>query len=107
MVEQNQSINGAGLNRVEGIGQGAGGVKKAGTTADGKDFKSVFMDSINEVNRLQAEADEARIELATGQTENVAEVFTAVKKAELAFQTLMQIRNQLMDAYEEIKQMRI
>jgi flagellar hook-basal body complex protein FliE len=45
--------------------------------------------------------------LTTGKTENVAEVFTAVKKAELAFQTLMQIRNKLSDAYEEIKQMRV
>jgi len=65
------------------------------------------MDSINEVNRLQAEAEEARINLATGQTDNVAEVLTAVKKAELAFQTLMQIRNKLLEAYDEIKQMRV
>ena len=68
---------------------------------------AALMRSIDEVNRLQAEADQARIDLVTGQTENVAEVFTAVKKAELAFQTLMQIRNKLMDAYEEIKQMRV
>lgn len=74
---------------------------------DGKDFKSLLMDSINEVNRLQSEADEARIGFATGQTENVAEVFTAIKKAEMAFQTLMQIRNSLSDAYDEIKQMRV
>jgi len=73
----------------------------------GKDFKSLLLDSINEVNRLQAEAEQARIDLATGKSENVAEVFTAVKKAELAFQTLMQIRNKLVDAYEEIKQMRV
>ena len=79
----------------------------APATESGKDFKSMLMNSINEVNRLQTEADEARISLATGQTENVAEVFTAVKKAELAFQTLMQIRNKLETAYEEIKQMRV
>jgi flagellar hook-basal body complex protein FliE len=37
----------------------------------------------------------------------VDEVFTAVKKAELAFQTLMQIQRKLLDAYDEIKQMRV
>ena len=57
--------------------------------APGQDFKTLLMDSINEVNRLQAEADQARIDLVTGKAENVAEVFTAVKKAELAFQTLI------------------
>ncbi len=106
MVEQFQGIGNGGVLRPDGVGSGQAG--KAGPSAgEGKDFKSVFMESINEVNRLQAEADQARIDLATGQTENVAEVFTAVKKAELAFQTLMQIRNQLMDAYDEIKAMRI
>jgi len=70
-------------------------------------FKNVLMQSIDEVNKLQADADDARMKLTTGKTENVAEVFTAVKKAELAFQTLMQIRNKLSDAYEEIKQMRV
>ena len=45
--------------------------------------------------------------LATGKSDNVSEVFTAVKKAELAFQTLMQMRNKLLDAYDEIRQMRI
>ncbi|KPK76470.1 MAG: hypothetical protein AMJ79_06610 [Phycisphaerae bacterium SM23_30] len=74
---------------------------------DGKDFKSLLMESINEVNRLQAEAETASINLATGKTESVDEVFTAVKKAELAFQTLMQIQRKLLDAYDEIKQMRV
>ena len=74
---------------------------------DGADFQSMLKNSIDEVNRLQQDAEQATTELATGKTDNVAEVFTAVKKAELAFQTLMQMRNQLMDAYDEIKQMRV
>ena len=74
---------------------------------DGQDFKNLLIKSINEVNRMQSEADEAAVNLTTGKTDNVAEVFTAVKKADLAFQTLMQIRNKLMEAYDEIKQMRV
>ena len=105
MVEQFNNINNtAGLIRPDTAKQSAQGPSQ---TADGKDFKSMLMDSIGEVNRLQTEADEARINLVTGKTDNVAEVFTAVKKAETAFQTLMQIRNKLMDAYEEIRQMRV
>jgi flagellar hook-basal body complex protein FliE len=104
MVEQFQGIQSPGILRPEtAVKPSVQGPQETG----GQDFKTYLMDSIQEVNRLQAEADQARIELATGKTENVAEVFTAVKKAELAFQTLMQIRNKLMDAYEEIKQMRV
>ncbi len=85
----------------------ASGPKNAQSPAGGKDFKSLLMESINEVNRLQSEADQARMDLATGKTDQVAEVFSAVKKADLAFQTLMQMRNKLLDAYEEVKQMKV
>jgi len=104
MVEQFNNINNTGLIRPDTANKPANG---PGQVADGKDFKSMLMDAIGEVNRLQTEADEARINLVTGKTDNVAEVFTAVKKAETAFQTLMQIRNKLMDAYDEIRQMRV
>ena len=104
MVEQYQSIGTPNLIPAQ---PGYQGPAKTNKPVGGEDFKSMLMRSIEEVNRLQNEAEHARINLATGQTDKVSEVITAVKKAELAFQTLMQIRNQLMDAYEEIKQMRV
>lgn len=73
----------------------------------GKDFKSILLDSLDEVNRLQQEADQGVQRLMTGETDNVAEVFTAVNKAGIAFDLLMEVRNKLVTAYEEIKQMRV
>ena len=104
MVEQYNAI---GKSGVVGPQQNVLRPGVADKVEPGQDFKSLLMKSINEVNRLQTEADEATVNLATGESDNVAEVFTAVKKAELAFQTLMQIRNKLMDAYDEVKQMRV
>ena len=104
MVNKFQSIQLPGLMPVDpSLSQ----TRQAPKSGEGKDFKSLLMDSVNEVNRLQLEADRARIDRATGKTDNVAEGFTAIKKAELAFQTLMQIRNKLTEAYDEIKQMRV
>lgn len=104
MVEQYQPITTPGLIRPDTTAQSPAAPAKTG---DGQDFKSLLKESIEQVNRLQAEADQATVNLATGKSDNVAEVFTAVKKAELAFQTLMQMRNKLLDAYDEIRQMRI
>ena len=73
----------------------------------GKDFKQLLMDSIGEVNRLQQEAQTATEKLVTGETNNPSEVFSAVRKADIAFSLLMQIRNQLTDAYSEIRNMRL
>ena len=78
-----------------------------GRAAGGASFKDLLIDSIKQVNDMQLQADQAMTRLATGETNNVAEVMTAVEKADLAFRLLMQIRNKLVDAYQEIRQMRI
>ena len=81
--------------------------KSAPGKTEGKDFKQLLIDSLDQVNRLQQEAQTATEKLVTGQTDNVAEVFSAVKKADVAFSLMMQIRNQLMNSYTEIRNMRI
>lgn len=74
--------------------------------ATGK-FRDVLKTSFVEVNRLQADAEKAINAVLTGKTDNVAEVMIAAQKADLAFKTLLQIRNKLLDAYNEVRQMRI
>jgi len=45
--------------------------------------------------------------LATGKTDNVSEVLIQVEKADQAFNALMQIRNKLLEAWQEIERMQI
>lgn len=73
----------------------------------GPDFAEVLKNSIQEVNALQKEANAAIEQLQTGKTESVTEVLTAVEKADLAFRALMQVRNKLVDAYEEVNRLRV
>ena len=65
----------------------------------------MLVDSLNEVNQLQEEADQKVQALYRGDTNNVADVFAAVNKAGIAFDLLMEIRNKLMTAYDEIQRM--
>lgn len=74
---------------------------------DGKSFNDLLLDSLNEVNRLQQEAADGVEKVTTGETDNLAEVFTAVRKADVAFSMLMEMRNKLVEAYREVQQMRI
>ncbi len=76
-------------------------------TAAGRDFKSTLLDSLEEVNRLQQEATAGVQKLATGDADNVAEVLSAVRKADIAFSMMMEMRNKLVDAYRELQQMRV
>lgn len=95
-----------GPGGLEPIGPITGG-QRPEQVADGKDFKQILLDSLNEVNRLQQEADQSVKALYSGETDNVAEVFTAVNKAGVAFDLLMEIRNKLVDAYQEINRIRV
>lgn len=56
---------------------------------------------------MQQDATVQINDLLTGGDVNQAEVFTAVQKADMAFRMLVQVRNKLMAAYEEINNIRI
>lgn len=93
------------LQPIQPVTQGSPAGKTA--PAGGKDFQSYLLESLAKVNELQSSADEGVQKLMTGQTDNVAEVLSASRKAGIAFDLLMEIRNKLMDAYTELKQMRV
>jgi len=71
------------------------------------DFASLVRQQLERVSQMQSEADENVQRLLTGQTENLTEVFTAARKAQVAFSLLMEIRNKLVEAYEELRNMRV
>jgi flagellar hook-basal body complex protein FliE len=75
--------------------------------AGGPSFKDMLVDSIQQVNTMQLEADQAVETMFTGGEINPAEVLTAVQKADLAFRLTMQMRNKLMEVYQEVKDIRI
>jgi flagellar hook-basal body complex protein FliE len=56
---------------------------------------------------MQQQADQAVETLMTGGDADPAAVLTAVQKADLAFRMMMQMRNKVMQVYQEVKDIRI
>ncbi|GIX07167.1 MAG: flagellar hook-basal body complex protein FliE [Candidatus Poribacteria bacterium] len=71
----------------------------------GRSFLETLEASIQEVNRLQQEADRAIQDLVTGESSDVAQTMIAVQKASLSFQLMTQVRNKIVQAYEEVMRM--
>jgi flagellar hook-basal body complex protein FliE len=71
------------------------------------DFKQLLQQQIEQVNQLQQDANSAMEDLAAGRRDDLESVITATQKADLAFRMLLQVRNKVMDAYEEVKQLRV
>lgn len=70
-------------------------------------FADVLKDSIGKVNELQLNAEAAMEKLSKGEVKDLHQVLVAVEEANLAFMTMMQIRNKLLDAYQELMRLQM
>ena len=68
-------------------------------------FTDVLKDSMTTVNDLQVQSDTLTQRLALGEVDDVSEVSIAVEKAELALRLMVQIRDKLVDAYNQVSRM--
>lgn len=73
----------------------------------GKSFADTLKDSINKVNELQKESDVLMQKLSTGESKNIPEVMIAVEKADIAMKLMVQVRNKIIDAYQEVMKMQV
>jgi flagellar hook-basal body complex protein FliE len=75
--------------------------------ADGPGFQTALKDAIASINNIQQGANQAVDALVTGQSQNIHQAMIALQQADMSFQLMMQIRNKLVAAYEEIQRMQI
>jgi flagellar hook-basal body complex protein FliE len=71
----------------------------------GKSFIDHLSDSVREGNTMQKSADRMGTDLATGKAENIHEVMIASSEAGLAFNLMVQVRNKMLEAYQEVMRM--
>ena len=70
-------------------------------------FSEVLKDSINKVGELEKEASQQTEKLVKMDGQDVHNTMIAVEKADMSFQLMMQIRNKIINAYEEIMKIQV
>jgi len=70
-------------------------------------FGDYLKNALDTVNQLQSDSQQIGVDFAAGKTDNIHEVMIAGEKADIAMQLTMQIRNKVVDAYNEIMRMQI
>jgi flagellar hook-basal body complex protein FliE len=81
-----------------------------GTTAtqfggDSSSFSDLLQDAVSNVNELQQDANQKVGAMLGGHTADVHDAMIAVQKADLSFQLMMQVRNKVVAAYQEVERM--
>jgi flagellar hook-basal body complex protein FliE len=72
-----------------------------------KNFGEFLTDALGEVNGLQQNAAKASFDLAAGKLQDISQVTIAAEKATIAMQLTMQVRNKVIDAYQEVMRMQV
>lgn len=70
-------------------------------------FGQFLQDAMQEVNNLQLESQDMKQQLITGNVEDIHQVMIAAEKANVALQLTVQIRNKVIEAYQEIMRMQV
>ncbi len=94
-----------GVNSINDIATAS--VKTAGKTNDSVNFKDLLMDALNNVNTLEQESARMTEDFIAGRTDNIHSVLIASEKASISLQFIMEVRNKVLEAYQEIMRMQI
>ena len=85
-----------------GLAYGAGRIQQ-----DAPNFAKQLQAAIQEVDGLQANRDTMVEDMVAGRATEVHDVMIAAKESQLAFELLLEIRNKLLESYQEIMRMQV
>lgn len=87
---------------------GSQSINNSNTSFDAqKSFASVLKDSLNKVNESQLEADSMTEKLAQGKDVDLHQVMIAQQKANITLQATLEVRNKVIEAYQEMMRMQV
>lgn len=75
--------------------------------SNGDDFGQMLMDALKEVNATQRESRELQNSLMAGQPVEFHDLMIAMERASVSMQLTMQVRNKLLEAYQEMSRMQV
>ncbi len=82
-----------------------GGGNDGGMSSPGGGFGDVLKSAISQVNTLQNSAETQVNTVLQGGSADMSRVMISVEKADVAFQLMMQVRNKIVSAYQDIEKM--
>jgi len=98
-------------NMIQGLssnafdGASGSGVGRPTNASGESDFMSTLNNAMEQVGQLQSDADGKVAQLLTGNGQDVHSAMIAVEKASLAFAMMVQVRNKIVQAYQQVSSM--
>lgn len=88
--------------------QASGKAAESTPAVGAPDFAQVLKSSIEKVNGTQQQAEQMAEKLAAGDnSQNLHEVMIALQTASVSFQEMVQVRNKLVTAYQDVMNIQV
>lgn len=95
------------IKGIESIPEPFGGSVTKRTSPAGHEFSDVLKNAVESVNSMQHAAGRLEDAVAKGEDVNIHQAVIAGEKAGLSFRLLMQVRNKMVEAYQEVMRMQV
>ena len=105
-VELIRDFTGRGETRTQTI-RGGGLLPPASEGPDKPSFGDLLKDFAGDVNNLQFKASGSIDKLVTGQSTDVHQVMVAVEEAGIALELMLEVRNRILEGYQELIRMQV
>jgi flagellar hook-basal body complex protein FliE len=96
---------GAALTGLSAVTSLFGPVSSTGSGPAESGFSGVLKNALAQVNGMQNDATQQVNTLMSGGSADLGHVMISVEKADVAFQLMMQVRNKIVSAYQDIEKM--
>jgi flagellar hook-basal body complex protein FliE len=93
------------VNNINGISVFDAASRNVNQKTSGTEFQDTLNTLLSQVNSQVQEADQMTDEFAMGKTDSLHEVMVATEKSSISLSFLLQIRNKLLEAYQEVMRM--
>ena len=95
------------MNGLNPTGNRLSPLEQFGRREEAAGFKESLAQTVREIDGLQKEANQAIETMAAGEPKDVHEVMIAMEKAGISLRLMVQVRNKIMTAYEEIMRLQV
>jgi flagellar hook-basal body complex protein FliE len=95
------------LSASSGVSNIVSGVGRTEKVLSQSNFHSIFTGMLQEVNESQQVADDLAVKFIAGAVEDIHQVAFAMERAQLNLQLAVQVRNKIVEAYQEIMRMQV
>ncbi len=95
------------IKGIEGVTEPFGSSQIKRGSSGGEGFSDLLKNAVETVNSMQHEAGRLEDAVAKGENVNIHQAVIAGEKAGLSFRLLMQVRNKMVEAYQEVMRMQV